>query len=84
LRFGRSGGVVTLSREPRNLASTYSYIRAKLVTVMMTTMTREITSTEAGMAEEAQTAFEMILGMALPPVPSLEYVKERETAWKER
>jgi len=55
-----------------------------LVTVKMTTMTREITSTEAGMVEEAQAAFEMILGMALPPVPSLEYVKEREAAWKER
>jgi len=52
--------------------------------VKMTTMTREITSTEAGMVEEAQAAFEMILGMALPPVPSLEYVKEREAAWKER
>jgi transcriptional regulator with XRE-family HTH domain len=55
-----------------------------LVTVNMTTMTREITSTEAAMVEEAQAAFEMILGMALPPVPSLEYVKEREAAWKER
>jgi hypothetical protein len=53
------------------------------VTVMMTTTTREITSTEPGMVEEAQAAFEMILGMALPPVPSLAQVKESQAAWKE-
>jgi Domain of unknown function (DUF5753) len=55
-----------------------------LVTVNMTTMTREITSTEAGMVEEAQAAYDLVLGMALPPVPSLEYVKKREAAWKGR
>ena len=54
------------------------------VTVMLTTTTREITSTEAGMVEEAQAAFETILGMALPPVPSLEQVKERQAVWKGR
>jgi transcriptional regulator with XRE-family HTH domain len=53
------------------------------VTVKMTTTTREITSTEPGMVEEAQAAFEMILGMALSPVPSLEQVRERQAAWKE-
>lgn len=55
-----------------------------LVTVSMSTTTRDITSTAADMVEEAQTAFDAILGMALPPVPSLEYLRSQEEKWKAR
>jgi transcriptional regulator with XRE-family HTH domain len=53
-----------------------------LVTVSMSTTTRDITSTAADMVEEAQTAFDAILGIALAPVPSLEYLRSQEERWK--
>lgn len=55
-----------------------------LVTVSMSTTTRDITSTAADMVEEAQTAFDAILGLALAPVPSLEYLRSQEERWKEQ
>jgi hypothetical protein len=55
-----------------------------LVTVSMSTTTRDITSTAVDMAEEAMAAFDEILGTALAPVPSLEYIRQMEETWKER
>jgi transcriptional regulator with XRE-family HTH domain len=55
-----------------------------LVTVNMATMTREIVSTEAGMVEEAQAAFDSVLGASLATLPSLEFVRTQEEIWKTR
>jgi hypothetical protein len=54
-----------------------------LVTVSMATTTRDITSTAADMVEETLAAFDLILGTALPPVPSVEFVRQMEETWKE-
>ena len=55
-----------------------------LVTVALTTMIREITSTAADVVEDAMAGFDEVLGAALGAVPSLEYVRDMEETWKER
>jgi hypothetical protein len=54
-----------------------------LVTVNMATMTREIVSTEAGMVEEAQAAFDSVLGAAMAVGESVEFTRRMEEKWKE-
>jgi hypothetical protein len=53
-------------------------------TVMLTTMTREIASTEAGMIEEAQAAFEVVLGAAMAVDQSIEFARTWEEKWKQQ
>ena len=53
-------------------------------TVLLTTMTREIASTEAGMIEEAQAAFELVLGAAMDVSQSVEFARTQEELWKQR
>ena len=53
-----------------------------LVTVNMTTMTREIVSTAQDLIEEAQAAFESVLGASLPVGQSVEFTRTQEDKWK--
>jgi hypothetical protein len=53
-------------------------------TVLLTTMTREIASTEAAMIEEAQAAFEKVLGASLPEDQSIEFARTWEEKWKQQ
>jgi transcriptional regulator with XRE-family HTH domain len=53
-----------------------------LVTVNMTTMTREIVSTAQDLIEEAQAAFESVLGASLPAAQSVEFTRTQEDKWK--
>jgi transcriptional regulator with XRE-family HTH domain len=52
-------------------------------TLSLTTSTRDITSTAPDMVDDNLNLFEQILGIALGPVPSLEYVRNQEERWKE-
>jgi hypothetical protein len=49
----------------------------------MATMARDIASTEVSIVEETLAEFELVLGSALDPVQSAEFVRRREAAWKE-
>lgn len=51
--------------------------------VSLTTTIRDITSTAPDVVEGTLGVFDAVLGMALAPVPSLEYIKERQAVWKE-
>jgi transcriptional regulator with XRE-family HTH domain len=56
--------------------------RGSSVTVSVTTATRDIASTAPDMIEETLRAFDLVLGMSLPPVPSIGLVREYEDRWK--
>jgi transcriptional regulator with XRE-family HTH domain len=52
-----------------------------LVTVNMATMTREIVSTAVDMVEEAQAAFDSVLGAAMAVSQSVEFTRRMEEKW---
>jgi hypothetical protein len=52
------------------------------VTVSLTTTVQDITSTEAALVEKTLSVFDQLLGTALGPVPSLEFIRTQEETWK--
>jgi len=58
--------------------------RGSSVTVSLTTPVRDITSTAPDVVEDTLKAFDVVLGMSMPPVASIECVRAYERTWKER
>lgn len=58
--------------------------RDGLVTVNFTTATDDVTTTATGQVDRALQAYERILGRAMPPQASLDFVRKQEDQWKTR
>jgi transcriptional regulator with XRE-family HTH domain len=58
--------------------------RDGLVTVDFTTATDDIPTTAAKAVDRAMTTFERVLGHALPPDASLDFVRQQEEQWKQQ
>jgi hypothetical protein len=58
--------------------------RDGLATVNFSTATDDVTTTATGQVDRAMQAYERILGYALPPQASLDFMRQQEDQWKSR
>jgi len=58
--------------------------RGSLVTVSLTTMVRDITTTAADVVDDTVNAFEMILGASMTTDASLDFLRNKEDQWNQQ